>query len=154
MSKGKSIVLTEDLIDEWVKRTGKDRKLLEEMLKLHHKYIDHVIENEPTALILSLPHLGTLRFNYYMAKNYLKRHDNGLELNKPIVAKMNLLKEIMYTEGNKIKNFNRPAILKQFYKRTRKTYLALYERYYDLVKILEDYHNEFYMEKMKERNGK
>ena len=33
----RTITLTEDLIDEWQKRTGKPRELLEEMLVLHNK---------------------------------------------------------------------------------------------------------------------
>lgn len=141
----KPIVLTEDLIDEWQKRTGKPRELLEEMLKLHYKYVNHLINNEPTAVIIMFPNLGKLRFNYFMYKSSIS--GRSAETLKPMTDKFEVLQEIMRVEGNEIMNFNRPLLVKQFFKRTRKTIRGVYNKYYQYWLELERYHNEWFMNK-------
>lgn len=145
----KPIVLTDELIDEWVKRTGKSRELLTEMLELHHKYIDYLIDNEPKALILSLPYLGSLRFNTQMAYNYMKRHPVTDARYKPIHDKMATLLELTGNDIFNMKSSNPLILVKLYYKLTGKRFLAMYEKYYSLVKILEEYNNNFVESKQK-----
>jgi len=149
-AKRKPIVLTDELIDIWTERTGKPRELLVEMLDLHHEYIQHLVKNEPDALIIKLPYLGRLRFNYLLGLSYTKWTASHL----PIAAKIVKMKELLDLEGNKLKNFNLPLFIKQNHVilgAKARTPIPLFYTYW---KALEEKHNEWYNKKFKSGNKK
>lgn len=138
----RDITLTEDLIDEWVKETGKPKELLEEMLKLHYKYLDHIIDNEEKAIIINFPWLGKLRFNYLLGRQYTKKMPNSIGMK----AKFDRLYDIMLKEGNKVVNFNMPMIGKQYYQMACEYPSKMYIEFYKYVTIVEKENNKWYKE--------
>lgn len=62
-----AIVLTDDVIEEWQKRTGKPIELLEDMYMWHTKYIKHLTETKEDAVQIKLPKIGRLYFNPSLA---------------------------------------------------------------------------------------
>lgn len=137
----RSITLTEDLIEDWVKNTGKPKELLEEMLKLHYKYLDYLIDNDPNAIIIKFPMLGKLRFNFLLGKQFKTKMPNS----KGIKEKFSTLEKIMRKEGNRIINFNMPMLGKQMYQKTLNYPQGLYVKMYKYWTVLENTTNEWYI---------
>lgn len=68
-----NIVLFKDILDEWSEKTGKDKKLLEDIYKHHCKYLLHVMETNEDAYTINIPNLGKLYMNHYLSLTLSKK---------------------------------------------------------------------------------
>lgn len=59
------MTFTDEIVEEWQKRTGKPRELLEEMLRIHADYIYEKSVNDSESFRIHLPNLATLNFNFF-----------------------------------------------------------------------------------------
>ena len=139
----RTITLTEDLIGEWQKRTGKPRELLEEMLVLHYKYLDYAIDNEEKAIIINFPNLGKMSFNYLLSLRYANTQKYVTGIRK----KLDKLIHLLETEGNNLLNFNSPMVARQIYMKTGRFPKGVYNKLYEYWNILEIDHNDNYRNK-------
>lgn len=143
------IILTEDIIKIWVERTGKSEEILKDILKHHHDYLNKKINEEPTAVIINIPWLGKLRFNYYLGLSYLSTKQRMNRITDPVHKKITHLKSILKKDGRQIKNFNRPSLYRQYYYLTKEFSRRVYDLFYIMWKKLEDEHNDYYNKKNK-----
>lgn len=144
-----SIVLTDDLIKIWAERTGKSEEILRDVLKHHHDYLNKKVNEDPTAIIINIPWLGKLRFNYYLGLSYLSAKGKINTVTDIVHQKVTRLREILKRDGKQIKNFNRPAIYRQHLHLTKEFTRRVYDLFYIMWKRLEDEHNDYYNKKNK-----
>jgi len=149
MAAKKPIVLTEDLIKIWSERTGKDEALLKELLALHTKYIDHLIDNEEGCLSINLPNMGKLRQNYYMSLSYLQYIEKGSRYFEWLTKKVDLMREIGSAINHDAINYNRPIFTKQIYKIFKNKAKGAFAKFYMYWNMIENSHNDWYVEKVK-----
>ena len=95
------MTFTEDIVDEWEKRTGKSRELLEEMLRIHADYIYDKAVNDPEAYRLKLPNLALLNFNFFASDVGRVNYKDDEPLLKSIQEKrINLINNFITDEVN------------------------------------------------------
>ena len=95
------MTFTEDIVDEWEKRTGKSRELLEEMLRIHADYIYDKAVNDLEAYRLKLPNLALLNFNFFASDVGRVNYKDDEPLLKSIQEKrINLINNFTTDEVN------------------------------------------------------
>ncbi len=151
MAQRKPIVLTEDLIKIWSERTGKPEPLLKEMLSLHYKYIDHLIDTKEDCLSIGLPNMGRLKLNYYMSLSYLNYLSPNNRYYDWIVTKVDMLKRIGKDIDFDAINYNRPIFTKQLFKIFGEQSKGAFEKFYTYWNMIENAHNEWYQERIKRK---
>ncbi len=144
-----SIILTDDLIKIWAEKTGKSEEVLRDILKHHHDYLNKKINEDPTAIIINIPWIGKLRFNYYLGLSYLSAKKKKNKVTDIVHQKVTYLREILKKDGRQIKNFNRPAVYRQYLNLTKEFSRRVYDLFYIMWKKLEDEHNDDYNKKNK-----
>jgi hypothetical protein len=91
----------DEVVDEWEKRTGKSRELLEEMLRIHADYIYEKTVEDPNAYRINLPSLGLLNFNFFASNTGTKMHsENEMLLRKIQSKRISLIKNFTNDEVN------------------------------------------------------
>lgn len=135
---------TKDIIDEWVIRTGKPRELLEEMYVLHTKYVKKLTRETPDALNIRLPALGVLRMNRYLSVRYHTLYD---KTNDVLNAKLKILDDITKEHGWDFLNFKIPMFRTQYWKIFKNKADAMLQRFYTIIKLIEDVNNEQFNKK-------
>ena len=145
----KTISFTDEMIDEWAEKTGKPRELLEEMYKLHIKYVKKLQFETPDAINIRLPALGTLRLNFYLALRYRTVYS---KVNKIINNKIKLLEECISNHGWLFLNFKRPLFLTQHNRINKEKTKRSLQNFYNIVKSIENKVNDDFIKKYKSYN--
>lgn len=144
MSKRNSISFTEDIKEEWCKRTGKSRELIDDMYAWHIKYVKKLTRETPDAVNVRLPGLGVLRMNFYMALRYTTLYDKK---NEVLNSKISLLEKTIREHGWYFINFNKPMIMKMHWLMFKNTGGGILKNFYNIFKKVEDVTNEEYNKK-------
>jgi hypothetical protein len=138
----KPVCFTEDILEELSLRTGKDKKLLADIMKHNTSYLKKSIIAEEDLVLINFPNLGKMRFNYYLGLCTFTTKSNSLHY-KYLTNKINYLKAILKKpEGNEIKNFNKPLLYISIRKKEEDVERNIVPSFYKYWKILETIHNE------------
>lgn len=139
----------EELIPTWAEKTGKPIELLEEMLKLHLKYIEHLKYENKECINIRLPKVGVLRLNYHLLSRFLKVNRSNSKYIDNLKNKFQKLREIGKKEKWVSINFNRSLIAKScYYIRGRDTIKDnFFVKYFVHILTLEDANNENFNKK-------
>lgn len=147
--KRKTISFTNEMIDEWVEKTGKPRELLEEMYKLHIKYVKKLQFETPEAINIKLPALGVLRLNFYLALRYRTVYS---KTNEVLNKKIKLLEECIKNHGWSFLNFKRPLFMTQYSRIHKEKAMRGLQNFYNIVKSIENKVNNDFIKKYRSNN--
>ena len=128
---------TEDIIDELIKRTGKERHVIEEIIKLHATYIKHLSIEEPEVFNMNLPYLCSLSFNYLLGIN--KKPNNRITSDHRKLKKKHKTLAKRLKQDKKNINYITPQIL-AYKMREEVDYV---EGFYSFKKYNEEYTEKF-----------
>jgi hypothetical protein len=139
----KPICFTDDILEELSSRTGKDVKLLRDILKHNISYLKKSILSNEELVLINFPNLGKMRFNYYLGGCALASKEGQTKKYKYLSDKLKYLREILKKpEGNDIKNFNKPLLFISIRKKEENVEKNIMPSFYKYWKILETIHNE------------
>ena len=132
-----NLVQKKDIIKELSKETEKTEEFLDEFISLHYKYVHHLIETNETPMIISIPFIGKLCFNYILGNSYLKKNRYDLKVKNMIDKLREILRSGNTTKGmvNPIIFMNAQILCKNF--KPSKYNIGAY------AKKLEEQHNEW-----------
>ena len=130
-----NIVLKENIIKELSKKTGKSEELLSELVSLHYKYVHHLIDTKESPMLISIPVIGKLCFNFMLGSSYLRTHKKDDKIRGMLERFRELLSKGITTKGmvNPVMFLNAQIIDKKF--KVAKYNIGLY------AKKLEEHHN-------------
>jgi len=140
-NKDKALYLTEDIIEELSEKTGKSKELLNDIMKHNLAYLKKSIVEDSNVVLINIPNMGKLRFNYYLggcydSKTNTKRGEGYLS------EKLAYLKSFLKKEkGHELKNFNKPIVYNLLYSLKKEVPRNLLNVFYMSWRVLEDEHN-------------
>ncbi len=131
-----------DIIEELAEELNLPKKEIEEIINLNIKYIKKSVL-EKDYLIINLPNLCKLRFNFHLGMSSSLRTNVK---NKSVEKKVEILKE--YRKQNKALplNFKHPLFYRLWKKIKRKRENHMYVNMYKLVKEVEEESNKIIKE--------
>lgn len=139
--KTKSIYFTSDILDELSEKLGKDRAIIEDIIKHNLDYVKKSMVEDPEIAVINFPNFGKLRFNYYLGGCTISRFSSR-ESTRWIKNKIEFLKGILKKEGgDKLKNFNKPMLYTLHYNLKKEVPRNIVFSFYKTWKVLEEEHN-------------
>jgi hypothetical protein len=145
----KSVYFTEDIIEELSIKTGKDKKLLRDIISKNMDYIKKSIDENQEIVVINFPNFGKLMFNYNLGCSSIPRVSNN-RLKEKLINRVNYLYYILTVKkDSNLKNFNKSILSTLLYNLTGSTPKNAINNFYKNWKILEDKHNEDHESKFK-----
>lgn len=140
-NKNKPVYFTDDILEELSVKTGKDKKLLADIISNNIKYIKDSISKDEEIVVINFPNFGKLLFNYYLGGCSIVRTKNN-KLKAGLKSRVGYLYKLLKMKnGDKLKNFNKPIVSTLTYNLLGKTPRNIINVFYKSWKILEDKHN-------------
>lgn len=137
----KSIYFTSDILDELSEKLGKDREVIEDIIKHNIDYVRKSMVDSPEVVVINFPNFGKMRFNYYLGGCVIARL-NSRESTRWLKDKIEYLRGILKKDdGDKIKNFNKPMLHSLYYNLKKEVPRNIIHAFYKTWKVLEEEHN-------------
>jgi len=136
------IYFKEDIIEELSKITGKDKDLLNDIIKHNILYLKRSIQSDNDIVLINFPNLGKMRLNYYLGLCVLSNSGHSRKYNY-LARKLKYLKSLLIDKDEiNIKNFNKPLLHNSVRRIEKDVPRNIVPYFYRFWKKLEDKHNE------------